>query len=148
MRESEARSRVLILLSDGDNNAGNLDPLTAAELAYAYGIKVYSIGIGKEGRVPFGKDFFGRTNYVENVLDETNLREIARIGQGKFYRVSNNAALEEVFSLIDTYEKAEIKETRFRETTDYYPIYLTWAIIFFLLWLFLKSTFISNLLHD
>ncbi len=148
MRESEARSKVLILLSDGDNNAGNLDPLTAAKLAHAYGIKVYSIGIGKEGRVPFGKDFFGRTNYVENVLDESTLREIANIGEGEFYRVSNNQALAEVFSIIDQYEKAEIKETRFKDTTDYYPIYLKWALLLFLLWLLLKSTFIGNLLRD
>lgn len=148
MRESDVRSKVLILLSDGDNNAGNLDPLTAAKLAHAYGIKVYSIGIGKEGRVPFGKDFFGRTNYVENVLDETTLREIAKIGEGEFYRVSNNQALAEVFSIIDQYEKAEIKENRFKDTTDYYPIYLKWALMIFLLWLLLKSTFIGNLLQD
>ncbi len=148
MRESDTRSKVLILLSDGDNNAGNLDPLTAAKLAHAYGIKVYSIGIGKEGRVPFGKDFFGRTNYVENVLDESTLRQIAEIGEGEFYRVSNNEALTDVFSIIDQYEKAEIKETRFKDTTDYYSIYLKWALLLFLTWMLLKSTFVSNLLQD
>ena len=148
MRDSKAKSKVLIILSDGDNNAGNLDPITAAKLAHAYGIKIYSIAIGKEGRVPFGKDFFGRTNYVENVLNETTLREIARIGEGQFYRVSNNKALEEVFQRIDTYEKSEIKENRYKDTTDFYSIYLKWAIFFFLLWLLLKSTFISNVLQD
>ena len=141
-------SKVMVLLSDGDNTAGNLDPITAAELAHAYGIKMYSIAIGKEGKVPFGKDFFGNTRYVENSLDETTLREIARIGEGEFYRVSNKQALQEVFDLIDTYEKAEIKETRYRDTTDFYHIYLAWAITLFLLWLILKSTFISNVLVD
>ncbi|WKN46012.1 VWA domain-containing protein [Tunicatimonas pelagia] len=146
-REDKA-SKVMVLLSDGDNTAGNLDPITAAELAHAYGIKMYSIAIGKEGKVPFGKDFFGNTRYVENSLDETTLREIARIGEGEFYRVSNKQALQEVFDLIDTYEKAEIKESRYRDTTDFYHIYLAWAIALFLVWLILKSTFISNVLVD
>ena len=148
MRDSESGSKVLILLSDGDNTAGNIDPITAAKLGAAYNIKMYTIGIGKEGRVPFGKDFFGRTTYVENTLDETTLRGIASIGEGKFYRVSNNQALEEVFALIDEYEKAEIKETRFRDTTDFYHIYLNWAILSFLIWLVLKSSFMSNVLQD
>ncbi|WP_422359588.1 vWA domain-containing protein [Reichenbachiella sp.] len=148
MRESESKSKVMILLSDGDNTAGNIDPITAAELASAYNIKIYTIAIGKEGKVPFGKDFFGRTRYVENTLDETTLRKIADIGNGQFYRVSDNKALENVFALIDKYEKAEIKENRFRDTTDFYPIYLKWAIVFFLLWMMLKSTFVSNVLQD
>lgn len=148
MRESASNSKVLILLSDGDNTAGNIDPITAAKLGAAYEIKMYTIGIGKEGKVPYGKDFFGRTNYVENTLDETALRNIAEIGEGKFYRVSNNQALQEVFALIDEYEKAEIKETRFRDTTDFYRIYLNWAIFSFLVWLVLKSSFMSNVLQD
>ena len=96
----------------------------------------------------FGKDFFGRTRYVENTLDETTLREIASIGDGQFYRVSDNEALQEVFQLIDQYEKAEIKETRFKDTSDFYQIYLKWAIAFLLLWLASKSTFFSNALQD
>ena len=98
--------------------------------------------------MPFGKDFFGRTRYVENTLDETNLRKIAEIGDGEFYRVSDNEALENVFALIDQYEKAEIKETRFKDTQDYYMIYLTWAILFLIVWIGLKSTFIANVLQD
>ena len=148
LRESESESKVLILLSDGDNTAGNIDPITAAKLAYAYGIRIYTIAIGKEGKVPFGQDFFGRPRYVENTLDETTLREIAKIGQGNFYRVSNKKALEEVFAEIDQLEKAEIKETRYKDTTDYYVIYLRWAVVFLLLWLLTKSTFMSNVLVD
>ncbi len=148
MRESDSESKVLILLSDGDNTAGNIDPMTAAKLAHAYNIKMYTIAIGKEGRVPFGKDFFGRPRYVENTLDETTLREIASIGEGEFYRVSDNRALENVFQLIDQYEKAEIEETRYQDTIDFYQVYLKWAIVLFLLWLGLKSTFVSNVLQD
>jgi Ca-activated chloride channel family protein len=148
MRDSDSQSKVLILLSDGDNTAGNIDPITAAELARSFNIKIYTIAIGKEGRVPFGTDFFGRTRYVENTLDETNLRKIAEIGDGEFYRVSDNEALENVFALIDQYEKAEIKETRFKDTQDYYMIYLTWAILLLIIWMGLKSTFIANVLQD
>ncbi len=148
LRESDSKSKVIILLSDGDNTAGNIDPVTAAKLASAYGIKIYAIAIGKEGKVPFGKDFFGRTRYVENTLDETNLREIARIGNGNFYRVSDKQALETVFREIDSLEKAEIKETRYKDTTDYYYVYLRWAVALFLLWMLLKTSIISNALLD
>jgi Ca-activated chloride channel family protein len=148
MRESESKSKVCILLSDGDNTAGNIDPITAAELASAYGIKIYTIVVGKEGLVPYGKDFFGRPNMIENTVDESTLRKMAAVGGGEFFRATDNQALRQVFAKIDQYEKAEIKETRFKDTSDYYFIYLQWAVSFFLLWLLLKSTFISNVLQD
>ncbi|MBX2962415.1 MAG: VWA domain-containing protein [Cyclobacteriaceae bacterium] len=148
MRESDSKSKVAILLSDGDNTAGNIDPITAAELASAFGTKIYTIIIGKEGMVPYGKDFFGRPNMIDNTVDETTMRKIASIGGGEFFRVSDNRALERVFDTIDQYEKAEIKETRFKDTADYYQHYLTWGIVLLLLWLFTKSTFISNVLQD
>ena len=148
MRESESKTKVLILLSDGDNTAGNIDPITAAEIANAYDVKIYTIGIGKEGKVPTGKNIFGQTTYDDNTLDESTLRKIAEIGEGNFYRASDNQALEDVFKLIDKYEKAEIKESRFKDTTDYYSVYLKWAIFLLLIWLALKSTFMSNILKD
>ena len=148
MRESESKSKVCILLSDGDNTAGNIDPITAAELASAYGIKIYTIVVGKEGQVPYGKDFFGRPNMIENTIDERTLRRMAEIGGGQFFRATDNQALSQVFAQIDQFEKAEIKETRFRDTSDYYFIYLYWAIALFLFWLLLKSTFITNVLQD
>ncbi len=148
MRESDSKSKVCILLSDGDNTAGNIDPITAAELAAAYGIKIYTIVVGKEGFVPFGKDWFGRPHMVENTVDETTMRRIAEIGTGEFFRVTDQQALQQVFNKIDKYEKAEIKETRFKDTSDFYYIYLQWAILIFLLWLGTKSTFMSNVLQD
>ena len=148
MRESESKSKVCILLSDGDNTAGNIDPITSAELAAAYDIKMYTIIVGKEGLVPFGKDYFGRPHMVENTVDETTMRKIADIGGGQFFRVTDQDALVNVFKRIDQYEKAEIKENRFKDTADYYFIYLQWAIAFFLIWLMLKSSFLSNVLQD
>lgn len=148
LRESTSESKVMILLSDGDNTAGNVDPITAANLANAYNIKMYVIAIGKEGRVPFGVDHFGRPRMVENTFDETALREIAKIGNGKFYRVSDKKALVQVFQEIDQLEKAEIKENRYQDTTDFYYVYLKWAAVFLLLWLLSKSTFVTNVLTD
>lgn len=148
MRESDSESKVCILLSDGENTSGNIDPITAAELAAAYNIKIYTIVVGKEGMVPFGKDYFGRPRMVESMIDETGMRKIAEIGSGQFYRVTDNRALEQVFAQIDQYEKAEIKETRFKDTVDYYHIYLRWAMIVFVVWLLLKSSFMSNILQD
>src|ERR1041384_1700284 len=132
MRESESKSKVCILLSDGDNTAGNIDPITAAELAAAYDVKIYTIVVGKEGLVPFGKDYFGRPHLVENTVDETTMRKIADIGKGKFFRVTDEQALAQVFEQINQYEKAEIKETRFKDTSDFYFVYLQWGIVFFL----------------
>jgi Ca-activated chloride channel homolog len=148
MRESDAKSKVCILLSDGDNNAGNIDPITAAELGAAFGVTIYTILVGREGYVPFGKDFFGNPQMIENTVDDTTLKRMAEIGKGQFFRATDQQALETVFKQIDEYEKAEIKELRYRETSDYYFVYLTWAICFFLVWLLLKSTFLANILQD
>lgn len=148
MRESLSASKVVILLSDGENTAGNIDPKTAAELTHAYNIKIYTIGVGREGDVPMGKDFFGRPRMVKNNMNESTLREIAKIGEGQYYRASDNEALEQVFARIDSYEKAEIKETRFKNTYDYYTVYLKWTLVLLVAWMLLKISPISNVLED
>lgn len=148
MRETEGKSKVMILLSDGENNAGNVDPIFAAQLAAALDIKIYTIAVGKDGMVPYGVDFFGRPNMIESYLDETTLRDIARIGGGEFFRASDGDALEQIFDRIDSLEKAEIIESRYKETVDFYRVYLFWGIVCFLIWLGLKSTFFNNFLLD
>jgi Ca-activated chloride channel family protein len=148
MRSSESESKIIILLSDGDNTAGNIDPLTAAEIAKAYNIKIYSIAIGKNGKVPFGKDYFGRTRYVENSLDEKNLKEIAEITSGNFYRASNENSLKKIFQEIDQLEKSEVKENKFVNTIDFYQYYLLYAILLYLSFLLSKSSFVYNITKD
>ena len=148
MRESESKSKVIVLLSDGENTAGQIDPLTAARLADAFHIKIYTIAIGREGRVPWGKDFFGLTRYQESRIDIATLQEIASIGKGKFYRAENNETLGHIFDEIDQLERSEIKETRFLKKKDYYSIYLRWSMVCMLALLFLKGTFMSNILQD
>ncbi len=148
MRESEAQSKVMVLLSDGDNNAGNVDPIFAAQLAAAMDIKIYTVAVGKDGMVPYGTDFFGRPQMIESYLNEGTLRDIARIANGQFFRASDGDALDQIFDQIDELEKAEIIESRYKETIDYYRAYLFWGIVCFFIWLGLKNTFFNNFLMD
>jgi len=148
MKDVESASKVLILLSDGESNAGNVDPLFAAQLASALDIKIYTIAVGKDGLVPYGTDFFGRPQMVESYLDETTLREIAKIGNGQFFRAADGGTLQSIFDQIDQLEKTEILENRYKETADYYRVYLFWAMLFFFLWMMSKSSFLNNFLLD
>lgn len=148
MKDAESASKVLILLSDGESNAGNVDPLFAAQLASALDIKIYTIAVGKDGMVPYGTDFFGRPQMVESYLDETTLREIAKIGNGQFFRASDGGTLQTIFDEINTLEKTEILENRYKETADYYRVYLFWAMAFFFLWMMAKCSFLNNFLLD
>ncbi|WP_276495780.1 vWA domain-containing protein [Pontibacter litorisediminis] len=148
MRDSNARSKVIILISDGENTAGSLDPELAAQLGYAYGVKLYTIGIGKDGRVPYDMDGSGKVLYVETQMDESSLRQIAQIGEGQFFRADSKDALQQVFQSINRMEKTEVTEKRFRDTQDYYQVYLKWALLLLLAWMLLKNTFIANVLED
>jgi Ca-activated chloride channel family protein len=149
LRESTARSRVCLLLSDGENTAGSLDPLLAAQLAHAYGIRLYTIGLGKDGFVPYGRDSLsGKPRYVQTRLDETTMRQLAQAADGHFFRATDNAALSQVFGEINKLEKSDIRTQRYRSVEDFYRPYLGWGLVLWLLWLGLKSTFMSNVLED
>jgi Ca-activated chloride channel family protein len=118
LRNSKAKSKVIVLLTDGDNNLGQVDPATAGELAAGYGIKVYTIAIGKEGRVKMPirhKGVFGNTvtsyQWFDNALNPELLEQIAQRTDGKFYRVTDYSTLENVFKEIDQLEKTEVKST-------------------------------------
>lgn len=148
LRESTARSRVCILLSDGESNAGSLDPLLAARLAHAFGIRIYTIGLGKDGFVPYGKNEQGETRFVDTRLDETTMRELAAAAGGQFFRATDAVGLRDVFDQINRLEKSEIKQTRYRNTKDFYLPYLWLSIGLWLLWLVLRSSFLSNPLED
>lgn len=116
LRSSKAKSRVVILLTDGDNNVGQIDPATAGELAAGYGVKVYTIAIGREGRVRMPirhKGMFGNpiTTYqwFDNALNPELLQLISKLTNGKFYRVTDESTLTSVFKEIDQLEKNEVK---------------------------------------
>lgn len=135
LRESRARSKIIVLLSDGENTAGSLDPVTAAELTEAYGIRLYTIAVGQGGT-------------GGGATDEGTLDRLATIANGQFFRASDTRALSAVFARIDQLEKAEIKQSRYREVNDFYQVYLHWAIVVLLLALLAKSTFVGNVLED
>ena len=116
LRESNAKSKVIILMTDGDNNLGQVDPATAGEIAAGYGIRVYTIAIGKEGRVkiPFKtRGIFGNTittyQWFDNALNPQLLQTIAKTSHGRFYRVTDAGTLDSVFKEIDQLERTEIK---------------------------------------
>lgn len=118
LRNSKAKSRVIVLLTDGDNNVGRVDPGTAGELALGYGIRVYTIAIGREGRVKMPirqKGIFGDTvttyQWFDNALNPELLQQIAKNTGGRFYRVTDEGALTSVFTEIDRLERTEVKST-------------------------------------
>ncbi len=128
LKRSSAKSRIIILLTDGDSNVGRIDPITAGELAQGYGIRVYSVAIGTEGRVrqplpvdtPAGRSF--THVWVENRLNTGLLQQISEKTSGKFYRVQDERTLQKVFKDIDQLEKTEITtKDRIRYTEEFFP---------------------------
>ena len=134
LRESNAKSKIIILLTDGENNAGNIDPVTAAELAKSFGIRIYTIGIGRGGLVPFPIEdpIFGK-RYVqaEVKIDEKILKRIADITDGIFFQAKDASSLAKVYQKIDSLERTEVKVKEYSSFRELYH----WVLIpgFFLL---------------
>jgi Ca-activated chloride channel family protein len=134
LRESEARSKVVVLLTDGRNNRGAIDPSTAASLARTLGIKVYSIGVGARGEAPFpvqdpilGKRYV----YLRADIDEEALREISTVTGGRYFRATDRDSLHEVLSEIDALEKTEIKVRHYTYYSELFP-WLAWPALLLL----------------
>jgi Ca-activated chloride channel family protein len=127
LRESRTPSKVVVLLTDGSNNRGQVDPLTGAELARAYGVRVYTVLVGKGGMVPVpvNDPVFGRKTQMARVeVDETALREIAKRTGGRYFAATDPQALTEIYSQIDRLERAPIKAVSYREYFDLGPALL------------------------
>jgi Ca-activated chloride channel homolog len=149
LEQSNAKSKVVILLSDGDNNAGKVQPLEACQIAKEKQIKIYSIiAASRNEQVPYGKDALGKPAMYENSIDEATMKQMATTTQGEFFRADDAISLQKAFDKISTYEKSEIMEINYVQSKDYYRIYLIWAFIIFLIWLMLKTTFMNNALED
>ncbi len=142
LRESKAKSKVIILITDGDNNAGNIDPVTAAELAKTFGIKVYTIGVGRGGLVPFPVDdpLFGR-QYVQTEIkiDEMVLKRIADITHGLYFRARDSNALGEIYSKINQLEKSEVKVKTYRNYDELFHRFAIPALLLLILEIFLSQ---------
>lgn len=123
LRRAPGESRVMIVMTDGENNRGEIDPVTAARAAAAYGIKIYTIGVGTEGiaPIPVTRGPFG-IQYVRMAvhIDETLLREIADLSGGQYFRATNEAALDSIYHRIDELEKTTVDVKRYVEYTAYY----------------------------
>jgi Ca-activated chloride channel family protein len=136
LKTSQAKSRVVILLTDGDNNVGQVDPATAGDLAAGFGIRVYTIAIGTEGRVRLPiktKGALGNTivsyQWFDNALNPTLLKQIAETTRGKFYRVQDGEALADVFQEIDRLEKSDVKTTENLRYEELFHKFLFWAAL-------------------
>lgn len=117
-QSKNAKSRILVLLTDGDNNAGQVSPNSAAEAAAALGIRLYTIGAGSKGFAPIPvKDMFGRVTYqqIPVSVDEGALRKLAEIGSGEFFRATDEKTLQSIFRQIDQMEKVEVESDRFHK---------------------------------
>lgn len=133
LRESSAKSKVIILLTDGVNNSGQISPLMAAEIARDMGIKVYTIGVGTRGRAPYpAVDYFGnQTTVMADVeIDEELLQQIASMTGGRYFRAENDEALREIYSEIDTLETSEVQVTNYQ---TYDELFSTWVLLGLLL---------------
>jgi Ca-activated chloride channel homolog len=131
LKESQAISKVIILLTDGVNNAGSIDPLSAAEIAKIYGIRIYTIGVGTHGfapypvQTPFGLQY----QNMEVQIDEDLLQKVANMTDGKYFRATSNSTLEEVYKEIDQMEKSKIDVTEFRKKQEEFLPYALFALL-------------------
>ena len=125
LKDSKAKSKVVILLTDGSNNRGDLSPLTAAEIAKSFGIRVYTIGVGTNKVAPYPMSVAGGVQYV-NIpveIDTQTLLDIARATDGDFYRATNNQELKQIYKEIDKLEKSKLNVKKFSKRYEAYQIF-------------------------
>ena len=150
LKDSKAKSKVIILLTDGSNNAGFIDPKIASELAVEYGIKTYTIGLGTNGNAlapvamyPNGKF---RYDYVEVEIDEKLLKEIAKVTDGKYFRATNNKKLEQIYSEINKLEKTDIEEFKFYNYEEKFRPFVILALLLIFTEFLLRQTLFKSFL--
>jgi len=136
IKDGKAVSKSIILLTDGSNNAGVVDPITAAEIAKKHGIKVYTIGVGTNGMAPYPtQNAYGGITYTQLpvVIDETTLRNIADITGGQYFRATDESVLAQIFKQIDSLQKTEMDVRNFSHTEDNYMLlaFIALGLIFF-----------------
>ncbi len=147
LKDSQAKSKVMILLTDGVNNAGQIDPLTAAQIAQKFGIRIYSVGVGTIGEAPypFNTPFGKRYQMVPVEIDEALLKQISNVTGGKYFRATNNRKLVEIYNEIDRLEKTRVEVTSFRHAKE---LFFGWAFTGLILLLFefgLSKTYLRKL---
>jgi Ca-activated chloride channel family protein len=147
LKDSKAKSKVVILLTDGSNNRGDLSPMTAAEIAKSFGIRVYTIGVGTNKVAPYPMPVAGGVQYI-NIpveIDTKMLQEIASATEGDFYRATNNKELQQIYKEIDKLEKSKLNVKKFSKRYEAYQPFAIAAVILLLLEILLRITIFRKL---
>lgn len=147
LKNSKSKSKVMILITDGVNNSGEVDPITAAEIAKTFGIRIYTIGVGTIGQAPYPfKTPFGiQYQMVPVEIDEARLKEISRITDGKYFRATNNQKLEEIYNEIDKLEKTRIEVTSYKNKKELFYPWLFAGLLLLLVEFGLSKTILRRL---
>ena len=148
LKDTEAKGKVVILLTDGRNNAGKISPLTAAEAAGALNIKVYTIGAGSKGLAPYpAKDFFGNTVYkqVRIEIDEEILKKISEKTDARYFRATDTESLRNIYNEIDNLEKTPIEEKGYTEYRELFHLFLIPGLVLLILEVILKNTVLRRI---
>ena len=146
LKDSETKSKVVILLTDGSNNMGSIPPITAAEIAKQFGIRVYTVGLGTNGYAPYPVQTPMGIQYqrVKVDVDEPTLTKIAGITGGKYFRATNNETLKSIYEQIDKMEKAKIDVTQYHKKTELFLPFALIALLFLLLEFGFKNTILKG----
>jgi Ca-activated chloride channel homolog len=148
LKNSDAKSKVIILLTDGMNNTGSVDPLTAAEIARTFDIRVYTIGVGMKGMAPYPfQDVFGRTviQKVPVEIDEPTLQEISDMTNGNYFRATNNEKLRQIYAEIDKLEKSRIDVKEFSRKQEEYRIFAVIALLLVCIEMLVRYLFLRGI---
>jgi len=147
LKESDAKSRIIILLTDGVNNSGEVDPISAAEIAKTFEVRIYTIGVGTRGEAPYPvKTPFGtRYQMIPVEIDEEVLQQIAVITDGQYFRATNNRALQNIYEKIDELEKTKIEITSYKNASELFYNWLGWGLFFLLAELGISRTILRKI---
>lgn len=147
LKESEAKSKIIILLTDGVNNRGEIDPITAAQIAEKFGVRIYTVGVGTIGEAPypFQTPFGIRYQMVPVEIDEDILKQISEMTDGMYFRATSNKKLEEIYSEIDKMEKTRVEITSYRTAKELFYSWAGLGFIFLFLEMVLSRTFLRRL---
>lgn len=147
LKDSKTKSKVVILLTDGSNNMGDISPLTAAQIAKSYGIRVYTIAIGSKSLAPYPVNVAGSVRYVNlrADIDTETLRKIAQMADGNFYRATNTSELKKIYRDIDKLEKTRLNTKNFSKRSENYMPFAFAAVIILILDILLRLTVLRRL---
>jgi Ca-activated chloride channel homolog len=147
LKDTEAKSKVIILLTDGVNNSGEVDPVTAAQIANTYGIRIYTVGVGTRGEAPYPVQtpFGTRYQMIPSDVDDSTLTQIANITGGEYFRATDTEGLKDIYHKIDQLEKSKIEITSYRNATELFYDWLGAGLVLLFLEIGLGKTVLKKL---